>query len=133
MPLVDFSDEDLLRGKIVTPAWYRMRIKEINEALSKDQKSTNWLTEGIIVRNADDGSEEFANVPIVWNFNSKARGFLVGFLSALGITVEAGKRYDLSKLAGMELDVFVENELYENRMVNRVNHKYRAVQEQQGT
>lgn len=126
MPTINFQEKDLLRGKIVQPAWYRVRIDAVGEKLSKNGESTNYPVEATILRNADDGDESFAGVPLDWMFNSKAIGFAVGFLSALGIDVKSGARYDLNATAGKEIEVFVENDLYEGRTVNRVNHKYRA-------
>lgn len=122
---ITFSDKDLLRGKIVTPAWYRMRIDEIGEKASKDGGSTNYPVNGVILFNGDNGSTEFTGVPIIWNFNSKAQGLMVGFLACFGVEVKAGQRYDLQAAQGKELDVYVENGTYENRIVNRVEHKYR--------
>ena len=130
MPIISFTQRDVLRGKVVTPGWYRMKIEEVGEAPSKDAKSTNYPVEGTIMFNADNGSKEFENVPIDWNFNSKAIGFAVGFLKALGIDVEAGARFELSNTAGKELDVFIENDTWQNRIVNRVNHKYREPRQQ---
>jgi hypothetical protein len=127
--MLDFSDRDLLRGKIVTPAWYLVRIDAVGEKPSKDGGSTNYPVEGVIIKDADSGSEEFANVPLDWNFNSKAKGFAVGYFAAFGVTPESGKRYDLSATAGKFLEVFVENGLYEGRTVNRVEHKYRPARE----
>src|SRR5262245_44204620 len=98
---ISFSDRDMLRGKIVTPAWYRLRIDTIGEAPAKidpnnpKPPSTNYPVEAVILFNGDNGSTEFAGVPIEWNFNSKAIGFAVGFLKAFGVDVEANKRYDL--------------------------------------
>ncbi len=128
MPFIQFSDKDLLRGKLVTPAWYLVHIDAVGEKLSKDGGSTNYPVEGTIVRNADDGSEEFANVPVDWNFNSKAMGFAKGFLNSLGQdNLESNKRYDLNAAAGQMIEMFIENKLYEGRTINTVNHKYRAV------
>lgn len=127
MPVVQFSDKDLLRGKVVEPAWYVMHIESVGEAPSKDGGSTNYPVEGVIVKNADNGNEEFKGVPIDWNFNSKAIGFAVGFLQAFGVDVKSGARFDLANAAGKQLEVFVENDTYQGRMVNRVNHKYRAL------
>lgn len=127
MPVVSFSDKDLLRGKVVEPAWYVMHIESVGEAPSKDGGSTNYPVEGVIVKNADNGNEEFKGVPIDWNFNSKAIGFAVGFLQAFGVDVKSGARFDLANAAGKQLEVFVENDTYQGRMVNRVNHKYRAL------
>lgn len=125
MPTVSFTPRQLLQGKIVTPAWYRMVIDSVGEELSKDQQSTNYPVDGTIRFNATDGSTEFRDVPIRWNFNSKALGFSIGFLQAFGVEVEAGARFDLASAVGKELDVFVENGEYQGRVVNRVEHKYR--------
>lgn len=129
MPVISFSEKDLLRGKIVEPAWYRVRIDNIGEAPSKDGGSTNYPVEGVILKNADNGNEEFKGVPIEWNFNSKAIGFAVGFLQAFGVDVKAGARFDLNAAAGKEVDVFIENDTWQGRMKNQVNHKYRAPRE----
>lgn len=129
MPIISFTDRDLLRGKVVEPAWYRVRIESIGEQPSKDGGSINFPAEGTIIRNADNGSTDFTGVPLSWNFNSKAIGFAVGLLQAMGVTVESGKRYDLNAAAGKEVEVFVENGEWEGRTVNRVNHKYRPLRE----
>lgn len=127
MPIIQFGERDLLRGKVVEPAWYVVRINQIGEAPSKDGGSTNYPVEGTIVRNADNGSEDFAGVPLDWNFNSKAIGFAVGFLQSFGVDVKSGARFDLANASGKELEVFVENDTWQGRMVNRVNHKYRPL------
>jgi len=122
-----FSEKDMLRGKIVPPAWYRVRIDQISKKLSKDGNSTNYLVEGTILFNAEDGTTDLANFPLEWNFNSKAMGFARGFLEANGIEVTQDTRYSLTdgRFLGAEIDVMVENALYDGRTVNRVNHKYR--------
>lgn len=130
MPVISFSQRDLMRGKIVIPAWYRVKIEAVGEAPAKQSEkgpSTNYPVEATILFNGDNGSTEFTGVPVDWNFNSKAIGFAVGFLQSLGVEVKAGTRFDLKAAEGMEIDTFVENDTWQNRLVNRVNHKYRAV------
>lgn len=127
MPIISFSDRDMNRGIVIEPAWYLVNLIQVGEAPSKDGGSTNYPVEAIIVRNADTGDEKYAGVPLDWNFNSKAIGFAVGFLSALGVDVKAGQRFDLANAAGKQIEVFVENGEWQGRMVNRVNHKYRPV------
>ena len=129
MPVISFSEKDLLRGKVVTPAWYRVRIDTVGEGPSKDGGSVNYPVEGTVIQNSDTGDKEFAGVPIDWLFNSKAIGFAVGFLSAFGVEVKSGARFDLASAAQKELDVYIENDTYQGRLVNRVNHKYRQVRE----
>lgn len=130
MPVISFSDRDLLRGKIVTPGWYRVKIETVGEAPAKQSDkgpSTNYPVEATILFNGDNGSTEFTNTPVDWNFNSKAIGFAVGFLQAFGVEVKAGTRFDLKSAESKEVDVFVENDLWQGRTVNRVNHKYRTI------
>jgi len=127
MPIISFNDRDLLRGKIVEPAWYVVLINSVGEAPSKDGGSTNYPVEGVIVKNADNGSEEFANVPLDWNFNSKAISFAAGFLYALGVDVKSGARFELSNAVGKHMEIFVENGEWQGRILNRVNHKYRPL------
>lgn len=126
MPFIQFSPRDLLRGKVVVPAWYFMRIEGVGEKLSSDGGSTNYPVEGTILKDADSGSEEFAGVPVDWNFNSKAIGFAIGFLQSLGVTINATDRFDLNAASGMELEVWVETKIFEGRTLNNVTHKYRA-------
>lgn len=129
MPVVSFSERDLLKGKPVEPAWYRVKIDAVGEQLSKDQKSTNYPVEATIIKNADTGDTKFAGYPIEYNFNSKAMGFSRGYLESLGVNVEANKKYELSNTAGMELEMFVGNKEYQGRIVNDYPHQYRPVAE----
>jgi len=133
-PVISFSDRDLRRGTVITPGWYRVRIEGVGEAPAKASDkgpSTNNPVEGTVLFNADNGDKQFADTPIDWNFNSKAIGFAVGFLQAFGVEVKSGTRFDLKSAEGRELDVFIENDTYQGRLVNRVNHKYRTAREVQ--
>lgn len=128
MPVISISEKDLLRGKIITPGWYRVKIASVGEAPAKASEkgpSTNYPVEGTILFNGDTGDTQFAGFPLDWNFNSKAIGFTIGYLEAFGVEVKAGTRFDLKSSEGRELDVFVENGEWQGRLVNRVNHKYR--------
>jgi hypothetical protein len=129
MPIVEFNESDLLRSKIVTPAWYHLDIGMVSEwTPTKAQDSNNCVIETVIQRNADNGDEEFKGVPITLQFNDKpkAKGFIEGFLRALGVEVAAG-RFDLGAASGKQIDAFIENDTYEGRILNRCNHKYRVV------
>lgn len=129
MAVIQFGQRDLMRGKIITPGWYRVRIESVGEAPAKQSEkgpSTNYPVEATVLFNGDNGDVEFAGVPLDWNFNSKAIGFAVGYLQSFGVEVQAGTRFDLASSAGRETDVYVDNDTYQNRLVNRVNHKYRT-------
>jgi hypothetical protein len=130
-PLVEFTESDLLRNKIVSPGWYRLELGLVSEwSPSKDQQSNNCTIEAVILHNADNGDKEFAGVPLTLRFNDKktARGFIEGFLRSLGVDVTA-QRYDLAAAFGKQIDAFVENGTFEGRIKNDVNHKYRLIKE----
>lgn len=133
MPVITFGERDILRGTVVEPAWYRVKIDSVGESPAAAQPgktpSMNYPVEATVIRNADNGDTKFANVPVDWNFNSKAIGFAVGFLQAFGVEVKANTRFDLKSAEGRELDVFIENDTYNGRLKNQVNHKYRVAQE----
>lgn len=131
MPFVEFNESDLLRNKIVTPAWYRLQLGLVGEwTPAKTGTSNNCTIDAEILFNADNGDEEFKGVPVTVMFNDspKARGFIEGFLRALGVDVVPG-RYDLGVAGGKQIEAFVENQTYEGRLSNRINHKYRVVRQ----
>lgn len=125
---VSFSEKDLLRGKLVDPpSWYRVLIESVSQAPSKDGGSQNYTVESVIVAE-ENGSTVAKGIPISWNFNSKAMGFVVPFLQAvMSEEVKPGMRIDLESAVGKELLVMVEHDVYQGRTVNRVNHKYRKL------
>lgn len=126
MPTIDFSQRDVKMGTLVNPAWYRMLIEDVGEKPSKDGGSTNYIIDATIMCDGDTGSQEFAGVPIRWNFNSKAKGLAKGFIEIIGeMSVETGKLYELNAAKGSILDVYVDNKPYEGRIINNVPHKYR--------
>jgi hypothetical protein len=132
--MVSFDDSDILRNKIVTPAWYRVLIMRVGTKPAKGdnpETTTIWPLDGKIIKNMDNGSEDFAGVPTPagWNFNDnpKAKGFIIGFLEALGVDVKSGARYDLVAAEGKEIGVYISNDTYEGRVVNRINHQYKKV------
>ena len=129
MPMISITQRDILRNKIVTPAWYRVRVDDAGEKTAKSGTSQNYPMEGTILFNADNGSTEFAGVPtpVNWMFNEKAIGFAVDFLKACGAEVSTtGGRFELGDSVGKEIDIFFDNGVYEGKIQNQINHKYRA-------
>lgn len=130
MPIISFSNEDILRGTLVEPAWYRIKVGEFKQEMNKNNDGENYIFDDcVLLRNADTGDEKYAGVPIriLFSAKPKARGFMKGFLESLGFEVTGGARFDIAACAGKEVDAFVENNEWEGRISNRINHKYRAV------
>jgi hypothetical protein len=127
--VVSFSDSDLLRNKVVEPAWYVLDIQGHRTwTPTKDGQSNNCHMETVILKNADNGADDFSGVPIELQFNDKpkARGFIEGFLRGLGVDIQANTRYDLNNAVGQKIEAFIENDTYNGRLVNKCNHKYRV-------
>lgn len=133
MPIIEFSDEDILSGVIVVPAWYHVKVNAIGEKDSKKGDSINYPVDAIILYNADNGEEEFKGVPLNernWQFNSKIPAFIIDFIKAVsGAEVKAKKRVELNDAVGQELDVFIGNSTYEGRVKNNVTHQYRVTRD----
>lgn len=127
--LFEFNESDFLQSTIVEPAWYRVRIEEVEDRLSKDGQSTNTWLKGKILFNADNGDKKFANVPtpFPWLFNSKGAWAVIPFARALGMEVKPGKRFDPVAAKGREIDMFIENGLNpDGVVVNVCKNKYRT-------
>jgi len=128
MPMITITKRDILRSKIVTPAWYRVHVEEVGEKTAKSGTSQNYPVEGTILFNADNGSKEFEGVPTPgnWMFNEKAIGLAVDFLKACGAEVDLeGGRFELSDAVGKDIDVFIGNGVYEGKTQNTITHQYR--------
>lgn len=123
-----FSQSEMLRNKIVDPAWYELEITAHRDwTPTKAGDSNNCYFDCLIVRNADTGDTTFAGVPIELMFNDKpgAQGFREGFMKALGVELHVDKDYNMNAAVGKKIEAFVENNEWQGRISNRVNHKYR--------
>jgi len=128
--IISFTDSDLQRNRVVEPAYYVLSIEGHRTwTPTKDGQSNNCHMDCIIEKNADNGSTDFSGVPIILQFNDKpgAKGFIEGFLRAMGVDIQANTRYDLQSAVGKKIEAFVENDTYNGRLVNKVNHKYRVL------
>lgn len=130
MAVIDFTEKDLLRGKVVKPNYYLVEIGSASEPMSKDGGSTNYLIDDATILEDETGDKEFTGVPTPrWSFNSKAKGFMIPFFESLngGEKIEANSRmrFDNSSLQGKKIYVFIGNKEYEGRMVNEIHNKYK--------
>lgn len=137
MAFITFSDKDLLRGKLITPSWYRCSVEEAGAeqpTVTDKGPSTNYPISITVIKNADTGDETFTGVPVDFNFNSKAIGLAVGFIAAcmkvLPEEVKSGVRYRLDDCKGKVLDIFIKNKEYQGRMLNNVDHTYRPAKDE---
>ena len=126
--LIEVNEDDLKSGRVVVPGWYRVLIEEVEDRQSKDNQSTNSWLKGKILYNADNGSKEFADVPTpyLWMLNSKGKFAFEGLFRSLGHEWKLGARFQTSALVGVQVEVFIENELFSGVMQNKMTNKYRV-------
>jgi len=137
MPLVEFEKDDFLRNKVVDVSWYLIKIGEFSEESTADGEGTKYVFRDCkIVKDDDSGDEKWAGVPVKIELPTKkeGRGFILGFYAALQgySSVDelqaAGKtRMRIEEAAGQMIVAFVENNTWQGRTTNKINHKYRPV------
>ena len=122
MPLLNITPEDILRSKTIKPGWYRSKVKRVGEKPAKTDGSTTFPVDFIILQ-----AGEFQGVPVRTTFSEKAPGFSVKFIEACGKEVKKeGGQFELTAAVDKELDIFIDNQLYEGRLTNNVKD-YRAI------
>jgi hypothetical protein len=116
------NPEDIKRGKVVDPGRYSARITTVSDKLSKPNEAGEQSMNTVVTFVITSGA--FKDVPITVYFNEKAPGTVVPLLTALGYKVDEDAGFDVdldeSTLGGREVDIFVDNDLYQGRKVNKI-------------
>jgi len=109
------SREDQLRSKTVTPGWYTCLIKSVEQKPAKTDGSTNTNVEFVVEGGPFDG------VPVGRTFSEKAPGFAVRFIEAIiGRKIKPeGEDFDFEMATGKKVRVYIKNDTYQGRAVNR--------------
>lgn len=107
--------EDQLRSKTVQPGWYPCVVKEVEQKAAKTDGSTNTNVTFVITGGPFDG------VPVMRVFSEKAPGFAISFIQAIiGRPIKPeGEDFDFDAAKGKKINVYIVNEMYQNRPVNR--------------
>jgi len=133
MPVVEFTQKDILRSVLLPPGWFKVHIDAMGEKLASKGDSKNYTVEGTVVStesgDVGDKNNPIAGVPLDWQFNSKAISMAIPFLNAFGKTVSPGEKIDLDAAEGQDLLVFVARGEWEGREKNDVTGKYRKIAE----
>jgi hypothetical protein len=120
----NITREDLLKGRPIPPTWYLAEVTEVTESEAKKDNSHNWNITLKIVEGDQKG------VTLYQVFNEKGKGFAIRFLEAIGFKIDSEKGADieLERAIGRKVKVFVKNELYEGKMLNRIQDYMPATQ-----
>lgn len=124
--MMEFDARTLKANVLVDPGWYQVFVESIAPPeVSSKGDSFNHKVSLTIIKNDDSGDETFKDVPLITNFNTKAMGIALSFLQTLGVEVNEPGRVDLNAAKGMTTACFVGNKVYEERMRNNVEAKWR--------
>ncbi len=112
----NITREDMLRSKTVEPGWYKVMVKSLSSKDASTDQSLLIIVDLVVVQ---DGA--FKDVPLRAQFSEKAMGFSVPFFAACGAPInEAGGQYDFERTKGKTILVYVKNEIYQGRVLNKI-------------
>lgn len=114
MARVTFSQEDILRGKLVTPGWYPMLVKSFSEEQAGTDGSALYVYSIVI-----DGGP-FDKVPVRFQISEKALGMGTELIEACGFEVKAGVPIELDKMVGKKVEGFVQRGEFKGRGKNEI-------------
>ena len=106
MARVTFTQEDILRSKLVKPGWYPVLVSKFTEDTAGTDGSALFVYELKI----ESGS--YKDVPLRFQVSEKALGMGIEFVEACGFAVVAGQPMELEKCLGKHIDAFVQRGEY---------------------
>ena len=113
MSRVTFSQEDILRSKLLPPAWYPVLVK----SYAKEQAGTDGSDLHVFSLVVETGP--FAGVPVRNQISEKALGMGIEFVEACGVPVQAGVAIEFDKLVGKKLDMYSQRGEYKGKPNNQ--------------
>lgn len=114
MARVTFTQEDILRAKLLPPNWYSMIVAKYQEDVAGTDGSALYVYEIKI-----DGGP-FNGVPIRYQISEKAQGMGIEFFEACGNEVKIGVSLEYDKQVGKKIDGFVQRSEYKGRGKNEI-------------
>jgi len=114
MARVTFSNEDILRSKIIPPGWYKLLVKSMSEEQAGTDGSDLFVYKNIIQGGNYEG------VPLRFQISEKAMGFGIPYLVAGGVDVKPGVAVDLNDNVGKVIEGFVQRGEYKGKPTNEL-------------
>lgn len=114
MARVTFTQEDILRSKLITPGWQDLLVKKYSEEQAGTDGSALYVWEIVVEGGAFNG------VPIRYQLSEKAMGMGVEFLEACGIEIKPGVAIELDKTLGKKISGFVQRGEYKGKGNNQL-------------
>ena len=114
MAKVTFTNEDILRAKLVPPNFYPLVVKSFSE----EQAGTDGSALYVYDIRIEIGP--YAGVPIRYQISEKAEGMGIEFFEACGNEVKAGIPFEYDKQVGKKMDGFVQRGEFKGRPKNEI-------------
>jgi hypothetical protein len=116
------TESDVKKAVQINQGWYPVLVDNAYEKPASTDGSKLVVFEGHII------GGEFDGCPLVWQFSEKAPSFAIPFFKALGAPIgekgtefEKGGQFDEKRAIGKTIKVFVKNEMYQGRMLNKAD------------
>lgn len=120
MPFIfTITKEDQQRNKLVQPGWYVCKVKSITQGPGKNDPQSITTTVEFVIE--DGPAKDAIGVPLTHWASEKAAGLQENLIVALtGKKLDPnGTSVDLEPAIGRKIKVYVKNDKYQGRMVNR--------------
>lgn len=118
MPVVRFTKEDFLAGKVVKPGGYHILVKNIITKPAKTDGSAVYHVQAKIVEPGD-----YLGVPLNDYISEKAEGMAIPFVKACngGEDPNVDQNYELSNGIGKVIKAQVANTMFGSRVKNEIS------------
>ncbi|MEX0595359.1 MAG: hypothetical protein WD512_02585 [Candidatus Paceibacterota bacterium] len=118
MPRVNMTQDDLLRSKLLTPGWYTVFVKDLEEKTAGTDGSALYVYHLRVEENVK-GDKSIAGVPLRFQISEKAIGMAMPILAACGWKATAGS-VELKDCLNKHIQAFVQRGEYNGRPQNEI-------------
>lgn len=117
MPVVRFTNEDFLAGKVIKPGLYHILVKNVTTKPAKTDQSAVHNIQCKVVQPGD-----YFGVPVTDYISEKAEGTAIPFVRAClnGTEPKAGENYELANGIGQVIRAQISNNLYNGKVTNNI-------------
>ncbi len=125
MALFEVTAEDVARGTIIRPGWYRFKVSNVEDRPAKTDGSPVTFVTCVLQDGVDHAGDPAPNVPVLAVFSTKAPGTVIAFYNAF---MPEDKRIGKGGMSGVSLDdrfkgkeaqIYVVNDQYDGRTTNK--------------
>lgn len=114
MARVTFTIDDILKSKLVTPGWYKIKVKSHEQQQAGTDGSDLYVYELEI----NQPGTPFHGVLIRHQLSEKAIGMGIEFFESCGYEIKAGIALETDKVVGKECECYIQRGEYKGRGKN---------------